>query len=82
MYIAFNEKQLKMLERIKKDIGIEFENINHLILIEDIIYALETLYIEYDRKKEELEDLEADLRDNYQPIPIKEQIGINDTDFI
>lgn len=32
--------------------------------------------------EEELRDLKQDLEDNYRPIPISEQVGISDRDFI
>lgn len=40
------------------------------------------LYDEYEHIKEELEDLKRDLEDNYRPIPVSEQVGISDEDFI
>ena len=35
-----------------------------------------------DMSYEELERLEQDLKDNYRPIPVSEQYGISDRDFI
>ena len=37
---------------------------------------------EYEHLQGELEDLKQDLKDNYRPIPIAEQVGISDRDFI
>ena len=49
---------------------------------EEIISKIEDLENELINKAEELENLEQDLKDNYKPIPISEQVGINDNDFI
>lgn len=49
---------------------------------EEIISKIEDLESELINKTEELENLEQDLKDNYKPIPISEQVGINDNDFI
>lgn len=40
------------------------------------------LYGDYLSLQEELEHLKQDIEDNYKPIPISEQIGIDDKDFI
>ncbi len=40
------------------------------------------LYSNYLNLQEELEDLKQDLEDNYRPIPVSEQVGISDRDFI
>lgn len=48
---------------------------NLLTMIEDLLVELHTL-------EEKIEDLEKDIEDNYKPIPISEQVGISDRDFI
>lgn len=40
------------------------------------------LYSDYLSLQEELEHLKQDIEDNYKPIPISEQVGIDDKDFI
>lgn len=63
------------LERILKhevDVEINDEAI-------DLIYELIDAY---DSLEEELEDLKQDLEENYRPIPVSEQVGISDRDFL
>lgn len=40
------------------------------------------LYGDYLSLQEELEHLKQDIEDNYKPISISEQVGIDDKDFI
>lgn len=42
----------------------------------------EELYSEYEELEEELEKIEEDLKENFKPIPVSEQVGISDRDFI
>ena len=49
---------------------------------EEIIEVIQNLESELHSKEEELENLEQDLKDNYRPIPVSEQYGISDRDFI
>lgn len=49
---------------------------------DDIISLIEDLVSEYEYLKEELNYVIADRDDNYKPIPVAEQIGISDRDFM
>ena len=49
---------------------------------DDLIDMLDEMVQEYEHLKEELEDLKQNIEDNYRPIPVSEQIGISDRDFI
>ena len=66
---------------VNKWIGKYFPN-KDLISIDDLIGCIEDLDSEVERLKEKYEDLEQDLEDNYRPIPVSEQVGISDRDFI
>lgn len=68
-------------EDVDRWIGKHFPN-KDLISIDDLIGCIEDLDSEVERLKEKYEDLEKDLEDNYRPIPISEQVGISDKDFI
>lgn len=85
----------KDLEKLKNDLGIdewleickEDKNCNGAyISISQYIYKLESqiedLTADKEHLEEELKDLRQDLEDNYRPIPISEQVGISDRDFI
>lgn len=41
---------------------------------DNLITALEDMWVEYDHMKEMYEDLKQDVEDNYRPIPVEEQI--------
>ncbi len=49
---------------------------------DDVISLLEDLVGKYRTLEEELENTKQDLEDNYRPIPVAEQVGISDRDFI
>ena len=70
--------------RLKKDIekivGYKIEPFE--MEEDDIISLIEDLVSEYEYLKEELDYVIADRDDNYKPIPILEQIGISDRDFM
>lgn len=51
------------------------------ITIEEIFSVIDELNSEIDRLKEQQENLEQDVRDNYKPISYAEQIGYNERDF-
>lgn len=49
---------------------------------DDVIRLLEDLVSNYHILKEKFEDYKQDVEDNYRPIPVAEQVGISDRDFI
>ena len=49
---------------------------------DDVIGLLEDLIGKYRALEEELENTKQDLEDNYRPIPVAEQVGISDRDFM
>lgn len=67
-------------EGIKKIVGYEINSIT--LEKDDIIELLEELVGKYQILKKEFEDYKQDVEDNYRPIPIAEQVGISDRDFI
>ena len=70
--------------KLKKDIseivGYEIEPMT--LEEDDIISILEDLVGKYRTLEEELENTKQDLEDNYRAIPVAEQVGISDKDFI
>lgn len=52
------------------------------VSIDQLIGCIEDLDGEVEHLKEEYKSLEQDLKDNYRPIPISEQVGIYNSDFI
>lgn len=70
--------------KLKKDIseivGYEIEPMT--LEEDDVIGILEDLVGKYRTLEEELENTKQDLEDNYRPVPISEQVGISDRDFM
>lgn len=58
------------------------ENIDGYICSETMLGIIEDLISEIDRLEEKIKDIESDIRDNYKRIPVEEQVGISDRDFI
>lgn len=52
------------------------------VSIEELLGALEEVIDAKDYIEEELEDFKRNLEENFRPIPISEQVGISDKDFI
>lgn len=70
------------LELIKEDknlSGAYFSLVQYIYCLEN---KLEELTADKEYLEEELKDLKQDLEDNYRPIPVAEQYGISDRDFI
>ena len=53
-----------------------------IVSLEEILEKLEELDDEVEYIKEAYERLEEDVKENYRPIPVSEQYGISDRDFI
>lgn len=69
---------------LKKDIEkiVNYEIETFEFAEDDVIRLLEDLVGKYQILKKEFEDYKQDVEDNYRPIPVAEQVGISDRDFI
>ncbi len=69
---------------LKKDIEkiVDYEIEPMSLEEDDVIGILEDLVGKYRTLEEELQNTKQDLEDNYRPVPISEQVGISDRDFI
>lgn len=81
-YYLLNEKELKIFKEIEKKTNTSYEIKNNLLPLENVMGIVENLLSEINSLNEKLEDLENDVRENYRPIPVAEQYGISDEDFI
>ena len=68
-----------LLETIRKITNTHFTN---PISEDDAISIIEELVNEIEVKEEKIRDMEQDIEENYRPIPVSEQYGISDRDFI
>lgn len=81
-YYLLNEKELKIFKEIEKKTNTNYEIENNLLPLENVMGIVKDLLSEINSLNEKLEDLENDVRENYRPIPVAEQYGISDEDFI
>lgn len=82
-----NENNLDILEKASnitsQDYEIKwFDEENGYISTDNLFTIIEDLICEVDKLEEQLEDLNNDIKDNYKPIPVSEQVGISEKDFI
>lgn len=78
MVILMSEDIKKLCGEIteKLDNTAEYES---WLIIQDYIDELIT---DKENLEEEIKSLKQDIEDNYRPIPIAEQVGVSDRDFI
>lgn len=53
-----------------------------MISIDDLAWALEDLYDDYEKLQEEYDDFKKDVEDNYRVLSPSEMYGIDDQDFL
>ena len=87
--MIFTEKEFEVLNAVS-DITLTDYNIKWFdkdskkgfIDCYNLFSMIEDLLCEIDMLSEKLSDLESDIEDNYRPIPVFEQCGISNRDFI
>lgn len=70
--------------KLKKDISkiVGYEIAPFTMDEDDVISLVEDLVDQYHILEKEFEDYKQDIEDNYRPVPVAEQVGISDRDFI
>lgn len=81
MYRVLDEKDLLLLDRVKKISGQNYVE-NNQIEVDKMLDIIQDLVAEIGRVQEELEDLQNDVRDNYKRIRNNEMYDINDNMFV
>lgn len=81
MYRVLEEKDLLLMERVKKITGQNYVE-NNQIEVDKMLDIIQDLICEVGRVQEELEDLQNDVRDNYKRIRNSEMYDINDNTFV
>lgn len=66
---------------VMKDEGFEHFSKKDVYDWEEILGIIEEMEDEIASLREEISDLEDDIRDNYRPIPLSEMYGVSDRDF-
>ena len=49
---------------------------------DDLLEIIEEVVSEYENLQDKYNDLEKEIEENYRPIPVAEQYGISEKDFI
>lgn len=92
-YELLNEDEANDIENLSKELGTDYGLINKMLPINNWRKIAKDRKILQEALEEELEDtkkyyedkikeLEKDIEENYRPIPIAEQYGISDENFI
>lgn len=85
--IVLDEYTQKMIDRISKKVGwtLSSSDAIDINVLLDLMGELEDLYddtaSEAEHWEEEYKNLEEDIRDNYRPIPVAEQVDMSDIEF-
>ena len=84
MYSDLVEINDKLIEKVMDATNTDYEvvrlynkaeeKVETYINTDNLVVALEDMWVEYDHMKEMYEDLKQDVEDNYRPIPPEEQI--------
>lgn len=84
MFYKLDKDELEMLENVSKMTYTDYEIVNDLIPAENLLAAIYDLVIEVDRLKEQIEDMEQDIENNYEAKrydPYTEY-GVSEKDFV
>lgn len=82
MYYKLDNDEFEKIKEVEKKTCTDYELVGDFIPVKSLMSAIEDLLYEIHRYEEKYNDLEADLRDNYRAIPVAEQVGISERDFI
>lgn len=81
-FYMLTDDELEKMYKASKITMTNYELIGNFVPTENLINVIEDLLLEIDRLKEEYEDFKEDVRENYRHIPVAEQVGISDRDFM
>lgn len=82
-HLGISKENYKKIQEITITDYEVLDFVTKVLIEEDFIEPLiEDLLIAYDSLKEEFEDYKKNVADNYRQIPVAEQVGISDEDFI
>lgn len=79
MYLKFDEDLYNKIVAITTT---DYEKYGEFVPSENIMPMIEDLIYEIEHLKEEQEDFERNVEDNYRQITASEQAGISDREFI
>lgn len=82
MYYKLDDNELEAMFKASKITMTDYDLIGNFAPVENLMAAIEDLLIELDKAEKRYKELEEQLRENYRPIPVAEQYGISERDFI
>ena len=83
MYLEIDADDYEKIRKITfTDYDVIYVDKNVLLKENNYKSMTENLIVAYERLNEEFEDYKRNVAENYRQIPIAEQIGIGDEDFI
>lgn len=74
--------EYEMIKKIERITLSDYKLIGDFVPSESLMIIIEDLYVELEKEREKNADLRQDIKDNYRPISIAEQVGISDRDFV
>lgn len=77
--VKMNDAYINVKKQNKK-ISSLFEK--EFVSVEDILNKLDEMINEVDDLNEKIQHIEQDREENYRPVPVAEQVGISDRDFV
>ncbi|MBE6156953.1 MAG: hypothetical protein E7161_04355 [Firmicutes bacterium] len=82
MYLKLDNKELEKLKRASDITSTDYELLGNLMPAKNMMSVIEDLLYEIDRLEEKYDDLKNDMESNYKAIPIAEQYGISEREFV
>lgn len=84
MYYKLENNEFERIKEVEKITFSDYELVGDFIPVESMICAIEDLLVEYQRKGEELKDLQQDIENNYE---LKQEnpyidLGLSERDFL
>lgn len=76
---VYVDLDISLLDKVNKIIKMNYTN---PISEDEASYIIDDLVSQIEKKQEELDSLNQEIEENYKPIPVAEQYGISDKDFI
>ena len=80
-YHKLIELELKTVKKVEEITFGDYRRDGKYVPVEELFSMIEDLLIELDRAEEKYNDLEEEVRENYRPISVAEQVGYRVEDF-
>lgn len=83
MHLLVNEEEIKKIKEVEELTLSDYEIVGKFIKASNIMQALEDLLLEYHKLQEKLEDIEANIDENYQvkDRDLYDEYGVSVNDF-